>query len=951
MIEALCLAIIGASVGVAWASLGIYLSSLSNQHNSSGSMAIKALFVVIASFFHAYVRLSAPRLFLMVLLMIIPVLIGLTSPQVQLSGLFPIQFFYPILTAIAVLLLISIVVFPEFGSMHLGLQTIEVINKAQKVQAAAGKLFVAYANQIHSEACVIQLKDLIKFKADLAQSLTDCSAIYTECSFELAFSVLAPRELKPITGKGIKGLVSKTISLVGACESVYTSMGIEQTSTIGTSILESPDFGRIRPRKNAETADEQLLKHLLKRVEEPLMQLQLSIDSAIDIISACVAIAYDVPESPMMMRVPKFRRPIRILPEEIDVHIASLSSAILKFGKQSGDALEGAANLQDLVDSDLVADMMPREEVFLISSFIMNLRHAASHTLDMLKHSRYLIQQFEQKKAQRSLHFPKVKLRKWLFSGSEEPEAFPPTNRDNFQGGDIHGLGDPSTSGTVSVKGLKKAKLTRPHVIRSKWGESRKSLGEFLDWMTESDAALYALKFTLGVMLVSWPAFVINWTHWYNFQRGVWAPLIFVLVFENAVGSTIWIFALRTIGTIVGSLWGYGAFEARGGNEFVIAVMLMLGSIPSYYIQLGTKYQKAGMVCTISMCVVALSTHLQTVEGTSQENFYKRVTTMLIGGFVATLVQLILFPVKARERLKESITSAIAQITRMESYIALGVDETKNINTSPMLFKRFEKSRKKSSAALASAETFLTFTKQEPRLKGNFENQALIYKEIIYVLRQIADRMENMLQLRQAYGSAVLEQYNTVVFSYRRNVAAAITLTLCVIHEALTTKLALPQFLPSARLAHLRMVVRVRQILMDKNASSKAVDSDERRVLRLKFLSWNASSAALEECIEYIEELVDLTKSLVGANEFRSGILNRPNYMEYADKIRKGRLVTPISNDIRDNSDKFTTSQLSAAISAAVDEIPTSLTRIQSRRIGARLERRRTAQLDQDASV
>jgi hypothetical protein len=95
----------------------------------------------------------------------------------------------------------------------------------------------------------------------------------------------------------------------------------------------------------------------------------------------------------------------------------------------------------------------------------------------------------------------------------------------------------------------------------------------------------------------------------------VWAPLIFVLVFENAVGSTIWIFILRTVGTIVGSSWGYAAYQSGNGNEFTIAAMLTLGSIPNYYIQLGTKYQKAGMVCTISMCVVALSTHLQTVPG------------------------------------------------------------------------------------------------------------------------------------------------------------------------------------------------------------------------------------------------------------------------------------------------------------------------------------------------
>lgn len=86
-------------------------------------------------------------------------------------------------------------------------------------------------------------------------------------------------------------------------------------------------------------------------------------------------------------------------------------------------------------------------------------------------------------------------------------------------------------------------------------------------------------------------------------------------MFENAVGSTTWIFILRAVGTIVGSAWGFAAYRAGQGNEYVIAVMLIIMSIPNFYVQLGTKYQKAGMVCTISMCVVALSTHLQTVPG------------------------------------------------------------------------------------------------------------------------------------------------------------------------------------------------------------------------------------------------------------------------------------------------------------------------------------------------
>jgi len=217
--------------------------------------------------------------------------------------------------------------------------------------------------------------------------------------------------------------------------------------------------------------------------------------------------------------------------------------------------------------------------------------------------------------------------------------------------------------------------------------------------------------------------------------------------------------------------------------------------------------------------------------------------------------------------------------------------------------------------------------------------------------------MENMVQLRQAYGSAVLEQYNSRVYNYRRNVAAAITLTLCAVHEALTTKLPLPQFLPSARLAHMRMVLRVRQILLEDNAAppseagGSAIDTriDRALTMRVKFLSWNASSAALEECIEYLEELVDLAKALVGANEFRSGLLNRPNYKEYVEMIKSRRNFTALDEDGRNVGTGTETATGAASgysvgrvSERALEGMPDSLTRIQSRRMEARLEKRRT---------
>lgn len=81
------------------------------------------------------------------------------------------------------------------------------------------------------------------------------------------------------------------------------------------------------------------------------------------------------------------------------------------------------------------------------------------------------------------------------------------------------------------------------------------------------------------------------------------------------MGSSIWTLIVRGVGTTLGCIWGWAAWEARDGNPIVCAVMICLGVVPSAYVLLGTPHPKAGMVCIISMCVVAQSSELKTVPG------------------------------------------------------------------------------------------------------------------------------------------------------------------------------------------------------------------------------------------------------------------------------------------------------------------------------------------------
>lgn len=311
---------------------------------------------------------------------------------------------------------------------------------------------------------------------------------------------------------------------------------------------------------------------------------------------------------------------------------------------------------------------------------------------------------------------------------------------------------------------------------------------------------------------------------------------------------------------------------------------------------------------------------------------------------------------------------SIHHISQMEACIALGIETGADLHEDVWCAsKRFERESAKAHNSLAAAEIFLPFCLTEPRLKGSFAALHIWYSEILFVLHQITDRMDNMLFLRRAYGSSVLEDFNPQIYHYRRNVAGAITCVLFAVHEALTTKLPLPQFLPSARLAYLRMINRVREVVETSGHSQESdelhgVNVGRRRAVRQKFIAWNASSAAQAEVVEYLEELVELVKILVGAHEFRDSVLGPPrrdgNLQIQGKRTDNGdgdgggdgdededgdgkRDMTKSSSATESNTAAVARRR---AYTASKDEdgVPEMLKRMQSRRVEAKLERRPT---------
>lgn len=89
------------------------------------------------------------------------------------------------------------------------------------------------------------------------------------------------------------------------------------------------------------------------------------------------------------------------------------------------------------------------------------------------------------------------------------------------------------------------------------------------------------------------------------------------------------------------------------------------------------------------------------------------------------------------------------------------------------------------------------------------------------------------------------------------------------------------------------MVSRVREVVQASVATAEGRQEGnhqgQQRAVRRKYISWNAVSFAQAEVIEFLEELIELTKLLVGNNEFRSGLLIRPTYRDYAGPVSPAR--------------------------------------------------------------
>lgn len=978
-LETCILGIGGTVFGLAYTILCLYISQrISAVGTESQALAFLAAMETIMLFFHGFIRSYSPRMFQFVFFFFIVSHFNFLTSYGHPLSLVALSYAAPIFLGYSICLFINIIIFPEFSSTYIGTIVVSTIDDIHTHTNASVGFFID-GKQTHSDndggcdnkdTSTNTLASLQARRKVIRGKLSNSATALTESTFELSYAYMAPSEIEPI----IDNLtVAATIlnAIVGSCELEYCLLGDigrhsksndedsktnktkeknasfqghnnknnvstdykqgDRKSYVPSSFKESNnseqnkiDFDLFKSEREIEFGDKKVLINFLDSVREPVVNLNDNISDCFETIKNTITLCYDVPVEKSSYRLSIYEA----LPT-IDEALNKIALSIHSYDSIMPEALQVVSNPSSSVETngknksnyvDLLPNFMPREELFLLSSFLLNFRELAVTTCSLMSQCRDLAEvrlEREQRgwKGQK-LWFPplftKASLFTYLSTGSSEVETSSIFTRSSHLNSNYHENSKNKRTNDLEedVRELNK---------KTKTGRIRNFIADMVELPSKyGPHTRYGLKFTVCLMLVSFPAFIPQSRSWFADLRGYWVGFVGSLSLDTSIGATLSVFMLRSIGVVFGCSWGYASYAAGWSDTrgyIVITVMIAIGLVVQFYFIITSPQVLAGMVAVISSTVVVLSTIRPTTPDTILQIFAKRTIAMFLGGAVATLVQISLYPVRARDQLAKQIVLAIHYCEDIDGFISLGLNgNIPSFEQREEAYQKLNRSWARAKAALELAENYRGLTRQEPRMKGSFRERSKIYEEIIFVLHQIIDKFHNIAFLRKSYGSAVLDEMSPYVFRYRRELFGCLTTAFRAAGEALATKRPMPQFLPSSRIAHLRIVNRVREISgMETPMRPNMNESDPIPInevpiteeqLRHKYMGWSAASSAIEEIIQYVEELTSLIKLLVGVSRFQYSFLSRSLKDEGVAAVIRGEDLESIKRDVNVTKDK-----------------------------------------------
>lgn len=249
----------------------------------------------------------------------------------------------------------------------------------------------------------------------------------------------------------------------------------------------------------------------------------------------------------------------------------------------------------------------------------------------------------------------------------------------------------------------------------------------------DSRHSRYALKFALGVCMLSiWP-FIDDWRTWYADVRGHWSIIFFLVCMEITRGFVFRSAVLKGIGSFCGGLLAVAVYSLGTVDDMnsipLMACLTLCCMLFIFKIALHPRFGKAGLVA-------ALAFNLVLGVGASTDKpwvaFLKRTATQFTGILVACIITVLFSPYHARRELKNELELALDDLA--SCFQESVYDRDRNLSLEDSMRKK-----------LRYAQELLRYTKFEPSLRGRFPSE--VFEEIIEDTSALADLLLN----RQTY--------------------------------------------------------------------------------------------------------------------------------------------------------------------------------------------------------
>ncbi|GAA5805760.1 hypothetical protein HPULCUR_011285 [Helicostylum pulchrum] len=527
------------------------------------------------------------------------------------------------------------------------------------------------------------------------------------------------------------------------------------------------------------------------------------------------------------------------------------------------------------------ADIPRNGPLYLIYLYIHNLKEHAKQVLKLLE----LIESLEEKRTHSRFWFPHQTLKKWILSSSDIA-ADVGTGVDQYS---------EQTSGNNMVRVSTRQDGRSDHVddvsgnvFEAKLSNKRNNLfvdpdvsapvtwfqkffyGLYLfgQWLCDTNT-FFALKTSVGVVLLAIPAWRPQDFTWYMEWRGQWCMITIVLWMFPMTGAFIFGIVERVGGSIIGCIGGIVVWEICRGNPYAMPLVCFICFLPLYHVFFFIpRYRVVALMTKITMLLVISYEYTYTLE---EEGAYdkiwtvagKRLLLIIIGIIASGILLAIPFPPTSRVELRKRVAHTIRDIGKAHGIISASAIAPLGQRAQPAVVKAFGKLALELRRQIAEERTLLHDAKYEPPLRGYFPEKS--YNTLVEKIDNMSDLVINMGSTLHLVRPEWRRNIGSILMKERKEYLSSILTSLKLLSTTLSSKTSLPPYMISPVESRQRFV----------NLLEKKIMIEPKDLADPSFPSYSAYLMNSLVFVDELQALLTVVEELVGVEDPEEWLMTR----------------------------------------------------------------------------